>query len=75
MARAKRTERAEARRRYRAAVTADPATDTIDGDAPSAGSRSGELDGSASSRASSGDKAGRPAGWASARRSGHRSGR
>ena len=32
MARAKRTERAEARRRYRAAMTGDPAADTIDGD-------------------------------------------
>ena len=60
MARAKRTERAEARRRYRAAAAGEQADDAIDGDSPSAGnSRSTSA---SSSRASSGDKTVVPAG-------------
>ena len=36
MARAKRTQRAEARRRYRVATTTDPATDVLEDDEPEA---------------------------------------
>ena len=59
MARAKRTERAEARRRYRAAMTTEPDTDAGE-DAASSGS--GARSTSSSSKASSGDKTSVPAG-------------
>lgn len=59
MARAKRTERAEARRRYRAAITTDPDTDVGEDAAPSG---SGARSMSSSSKASSGDKSSVPAG-------------
>ena len=56
MARAKRTERAEARRRYRAAMTGDQAADTIDGETQATSSRSSSSS-SNSTKTSSGDKA------------------
>ena len=55
MARAKRTERAEARRRYRAAMTAEPAAD--DHRRRGAVARQPAIDARSSSRTSSGDKA------------------
>ena len=59
MARAKRTERAEARRRYRAAMTTDPDTGAAEDAAPSGSSARST---SSSSKASSGDKTTVPAG-------------
>ena len=60
MARAKRTERAEARRRHRAATAADPAADTIDGVAsPTTSPRSTS---STASKTSAGDKTPVPGG-------------
>jgi hypothetical protein len=60
VARAKRTERAEARRRYRAAMTTDPATDGDD-EGTSSGTSTRSTT-SSSPRASSGDKVSVPAG-------------
>ncbi len=54
MARAKRTERAEARRRHRAATAADPAADTIDGVVSP--TTTGRSTSSTTSKTSAGDK-------------------